>query len=62
MWGLGAALTALVARDVAVWDAARGVLARALRRQAVAWAVAAAVGAAPIVRYLIVARGASLFP
>ena len=57
----GAGRGALVARS----ESGKGALARAapamLRRGAIAWLVVVAVGAAPIVRYAILARGGPRF-
>jgi hypothetical protein len=61
VWGAGAAVAALLARGAAA-TAALGPFAKSrLVREAVAWGVALALGAAPIVRYAIVSGGASLF-
>jgi hypothetical protein len=61
VWGAGAAVAAILARGPAA-SAAFGPFAKSrLVREAVAWSVALALGAAPIVRYAIVAGGASLF-
>lgn len=61
VWGLGAALAALTARGEAA-RAAFGAFARGrMRAEAVAWSIALAVGVLPVVRYVIVANGASLF-
>lgn len=60
VWGLGAAASGAFARGAA---AEFGAFARPrLRRVAVAWAVALALGVAPVVRWAFVGGGASLFP
>jgi hypothetical protein len=60
-WSVGAAASALLSRT----DASRAELGAfaggRLRLGALAWACAAAVGAAPVVRFAIVSGGASLF-
>ena len=60
-WGVGAGLSAVLARGAAARDAlapfARGVL----RRGAVAWALAFIIAVAPIARFALVSGGASLF-
>ena len=60
-WGVGAGLSALLARGTAARHAlapfARGVL----RRGAVAWALALLIAIAPIARFALVSGGASLF-
>jgi hypothetical protein len=62
-WALGAGGAALLAHGRADARAAFEPFARErLRRGAVAWAAALALGALPIARYAIVTGGASLFP
>ena len=61
VWGFGAALGALVSRGDAAKTAFGEFAAKRTRAEAVAWAVALAVGVFPVVRYVIVAHGASLF-
>jgi hypothetical protein len=62
IWAGGAAASAVLARG----DAARAALAPfarlRLKRGALAWGLALAVGVAPLVRYTVVAGGAPLFP
>jgi hypothetical protein len=60
-WGLGAAASALLSHDVAAKSALEPFAARRLRRGALAWAFALALGAAPIVRFSLLSGGASLF-
>lgn len=61
-WAGGAALSAIVSRH----DGARSALSEfargALRRGATAWAIALVLGAVPVLRFMIVGGGASLFP
>lgn len=59
-WAGGTLLGAIVARGPAANEAFPGVARALLRREAIAWAVALVVSAAPVVRYAIVA-GAPLF-
>jgi hypothetical protein len=61
VWGAGAAVSGLLARGPAAHAAFGPFARRLLVREAVAWGVALALGLAPIVRYAIVAGGASLF-
>ena len=61
VWGAGAAAAALLARGPASRAAFGPFATRLLVREAVAWGIALALGLAPIVRYAIVAGGASLF-
>jgi hypothetical protein len=61
VWALGAGASALLARGQASRDALAPFARRALRRGAVAWAVALAVAVAPVVRFAYVSGGASLF-
>jgi hypothetical protein len=60
-WLGGAAASALLARTSAATDALRGFAAKKLRAGAIAWACALAIGAFPVIRFAIVAGGASLF-
>ncbi len=60
-WAAGAAVSALLSRGPAAKAALGGFAARRLRLGALAWAFAVALGAFPVVRYAIVAGGASLF-
>lgn len=61
VWGLGAGAAAAFARTEASKAALGPFARRALRRGAIAWAVAVLVAAAPVARYAVVADGASLF-
>lgn len=61
VWAVGAAACALLAHDDAATRALSAFASRSLRRGALAWACALALGAAPVVRFAIVAGGASLF-
>ena len=60
-WAAGVAVSALLSRGPAAKAALGGFAARRLRLGALAWAFAVALGAFPVVRYAIVAGGASLF-
>lgn len=61
-WSLGAGLCALLSRSEAT-RAALGAFARAkLRRGAAAWMVAVVIATLPVLRYVVVSGGASLFP
>ncbi|MBX3258940.1 MAG: hypothetical protein KF782_04425 [Labilithrix sp.] len=60
-WAAGAAVSAALSRGAAAKAALGGFAARRLRLGAIAWASAVALGALPVVRYAIVAGGASLF-
>ena len=60
-WALGAGASALLARSSAAADALAPFAARVLRRGAMAWALALALGAVPVIRFAIVSGGASLF-
>jgi hypothetical protein len=62
IWGTGAALGALLLRKQPAGSALGAFVRPRLRGQAIAWMVALAVGAFPVLRYAIVAGGASLFP
>lgn len=57
----GAAISALVARTTSTKAALREFATRQLRRVTFAWVCALIVGALPVVRYVIVSGGASLF-
>jgi hypothetical protein len=61
IWGAGAAVGALLVNRGHARALASFVRPR-LRWQAIAWLVALAVGAFPVVRYAVVTGGASLFP
>jgi len=60
VWAGGAGLSALLARGSAA-SALAPFARRALRRGAIAWALALALGIAPVARYMLVSGGASLF-
>ena len=60
-WGVGAALSALLARGAAAREALAPFARIAMRRGAVAWAIALVVAVFPIARFAIVSGGASLF-
>ncbi len=62
IWGTGAALGALLLRKQPPGAALGAFVRPRLRGQAIAWMVALAVGALPVLRYAIVAGGVSLFP
>jgi hypothetical protein len=62
VWGVGAGMSALLARGAAARQALPRFAKERLERTAVAWGVALAVGALPVVRYAIVSGGGSLFP
>ncbi len=57
----GVALSALLSRSASSRDVLVRFAPRRLRRGALAWALALAVGALPVIRYAIVTGGASLF-
>jgi hypothetical protein len=61
VWGAGAALAALVSRGEAARAAFGAFASSRLRRGAGAWLLALALGAAPVVRYVLLSNGASLF-
>jgi hypothetical protein len=61
VWAVGAAVSALLARGTEPLLALGPFARRALVRGAVAWALALALGIAPVVRYAVVSGGASLF-
>jgi hypothetical protein len=62
VWGMGSAVGALMSRGAAARKALSDFAPRALRNQAIAWAFVLALGAAPVVRYAMIAHGAQLFP
>ena len=62
VWGVGAAASSALGARASADDAVRSFVRGRLLREAAAWAVAFVVGAAPVVRWALVARGASLFP
>jgi hypothetical protein len=61
VWAGGAAVSAALGHEPAARAALGDFAARRLRRGAAAWGCALVLGAAPVVRFLIVAGGASLF-
>lgn len=60
-WSVGAGLAALVARGPLAKAALAPFARDRLRNASLAWLLALAIGAAPVVRYAIVAHGAPLF-
>ncbi len=62
LWSLGAALGLALTRGGAMVGYVDSFVRGRLRREAIAWLVALAVGAAPLVHYALVAQGRSLFP
>lgn len=60
-WAAGAAVSALLSRGAASRVALTEFAASRLLRGALAWGIALALGALPVIRYAIVAGGASLF-
>jgi hypothetical protein len=62
VWGVGAGVSALVARGKAPREALPTFARERLHRAAIAWGVALAAGILPVVRYAIVSGGGSLFP
>lgn len=60
-WGVGAGLSALLARGAAARAALAPFARGLLRRGALAWALALVIAAAPIARFALVSGGASLF-
>lgn len=62
IWAVGAAGSALMARGVAAQEALGGFVPRRLRLGAAAWGCALVVGTIPVIRFAIIAGGASLFP
>ncbi len=61
VWGLGAAASALLARNTESKEALGAFARSRLRRGAIAWLVALSLGIVPVVRYAVVSNGASLF-
>lgn len=61
VWAVGAAVSALVARGAFASSSLASFARRRFRLVAIAWLCALALGAAPIVRFTLVAGGASLF-
>jgi hypothetical protein len=61
IWGVGAGLSAVLARGTAASEALAPFARIVLRRGAVAWALALAFAIAPIARFAVVSGGASLF-
>ncbi len=62
VWALGAAAGALLARGDAARTALIAFAPSRMKAEAIAWSVVLVIGIAPVVRYVIVAHGASLFP
>lgn len=60
-WAGGAGGSAVLSRGAAAKAALGDFAARRLRLGAIAWALALALGALPVIRFAIVAGGASLF-
>ena len=60
-WGIGAGVSAVLARGAAARDALAPFARQVLRRGAIAWALALIIAIAPIARFAIVSGGASLF-
>ena len=60
-WAVGAAVSAILSRGAAAKAALGAFAARRLRLGAIAWACALALGALPVIRFTILAGGASLF-
>lgn len=60
-WGVGAGVSAVLARGAAARDALAPFARGLLRRGAAAWALALVIAVAPIARFAIVSGGASLF-
>lgn len=60
-WGVGAGLSAVLARGAAARDALAPFARVVLRRGAIAWALALVIAIAPIARFALVSGGASLF-
>jgi hypothetical protein len=61
IWAGGAAVSALLSRGPASEKALGAFAARRLRLGAIAWGCALVLGATPMIRFAIVANGASLF-
>jgi hypothetical protein len=62
VWSVGAALGTCVTRSGAMAESVSSFIRGRLRREAVAWLVAFAIGVVPVVRYVLVADGRPLFP
>jgi hypothetical protein len=62
VWSLSAAGAALAARNSSVVAAFSAFARTRLRRGAVAWGIALALGVGPVIRYAIVSGGRTLFP
>ena len=61
-WAGGAAVSAMLSRGGASKAALSGFAPRRLRLGAIAWGLALAVGAFPVIRFAVASGGASLFP
>jgi hypothetical protein len=61
VWGVGAAIAAVLARGPRAREALGPFATGRFRRESIAWALALALGVAPIVRYAIVSGGVPLF-
>ena len=61
VWAGGAAMSAVLSRGAAAEAALGAFASRRLRLGAIAWGCALALGALPVIRFAIVAGGASLF-
>jgi hypothetical protein len=61
IWGVGAGVSALLARGAEARQALAPFARRVLRRGAVAWALALLFAVAPVARFALVSGGASLF-
>jgi len=61
VWALGAALGGVLARGKSARDAFAAFARSRFRWGAVAWLIALAVGAAPVVRYAVISGGGALF-
>jgi hypothetical protein len=61
IWGVGAGVSALLARGTAARDALAPFARGLLRRGALAWALALLIAIVPIARFAVVSGGASLF-
>lgn len=62
VWSFGATVSALVARSTAAEEALGPFARTRLRRAAVGFSIALGVGSFPVLRYLAMSHGASLFP
>ena len=60
-WGVGAGVSAVLARGAAAREALAPFARVLLRRGALAWALALVIAVAPIARFAVVSGGASLF-